>query len=64
VRGYRATPEPVRVDIPSIGVSSSLARLGRAPNGTVEVPKAFEVAGWCNRTRSTLPTRRAAPTRS
>ncbi len=46
VRGYRATPEPVRVDIPRIGVSSSLIRLGRAPDGTVEVPTAFEVAGW------------------
>jgi hypothetical protein len=46
VRGYRATPEPVRVDIPRIGVSSSLSQLGRAPDGTVEVPKAFGVAGW------------------
>ena len=46
VRGYRATPEPVRVEIPRIGVSSSLVRLGRAPDGTVEVPKAFGVAGW------------------
>jgi hypothetical protein len=46
VRGYRATPEPVRVDIQRIGVSSSLIRLGRAPDGTVEVPKSFEVAGW------------------
>jgi sortase (surface protein transpeptidase) len=46
VRGYRATPEPVRVEIPRIGVSSSLIRLGRAPDGTVEVPKAFGVAGW------------------
>jgi hypothetical protein len=31
VRGYRATPVPVRVDIPRIGVSSSLGRLGWAP---------------------------------
>ena len=46
VRGFRATPEPVRVDIPRIGVSNSLIRLGRAPDGTVEVPKAFGVAGW------------------
>jgi sortase (surface protein transpeptidase) len=46
VRGYRATPVPVRVDIPRIGVSSSLGRLGRAPDGTVGVPKAFGVAGW------------------
>ena len=45
-RGYRATPVPVRIDIPKIGVSSSLIRLGRAPEGTVEVPKPWEVAGW------------------
>jgi sortase (surface protein transpeptidase) len=46
VRGYRATPMPVRVEIPSIGVASSLDRLGRAPDGTVEVPREWEVAGW------------------
>ena len=37
-RGYRATPLPVRIIIPKIGVASSLDRLGRAPDGTVEVP--------------------------
>jgi Sortase domain len=46
VRGYRATPVPVRLDIPSIQVSSPLDRLGRAPDGTVEVPGRWEVAGW------------------
>jgi sortase (surface protein transpeptidase) len=46
VRGYRATPVPVRVEIPSIGVVSSLDRLGRAPDGTVEEPVRWEVAGW------------------
>jgi hypothetical protein len=45
-RGYTATPVPVRIDIPTIGVSSSLDRLGRAPDGTVEVPDRFDVAGW------------------
>jgi sortase (surface protein transpeptidase) len=45
-RGYRATPVPVRIDIPRIGVSSSLIRLGRAADGTVEVPMPFGVAGW------------------
>jgi hypothetical protein len=45
-RGYRATPMPVRVEIPSIGVASSLDRLGRAPDGTVEVPSDWGVAGW------------------
>ena len=48
VRGYRATPEPVRIDIPRIGVSSSLDRLGRAPDGTVQAPslRRAGVAGW------------------
>jgi sortase (surface protein transpeptidase) len=47
-RGYRATPVPVRIDIPRIGVSSSLDRLGRAPDGTVETPplRRAAVAGW------------------
>jgi Sortase domain len=45
-RGYQATPVPVRVEIPKIGVASSLGRLGRAPDGTVEVPRRFDVAGW------------------
>jgi sortase (surface protein transpeptidase) len=44
-RGYTATPVPVRIDIPKIGVSSSLSRLGREPDGTVEVPSPA-VAGW------------------
>ena len=47
-RGYRATPVPVRIDIPRIGVSSSLDRLGRAPDGTVQTPplRRAGVAGW------------------
>ena len=46
VRGYRATPVPVRVEIPRIGVASSLDRLGRAPDGTVQEPNRWAVAGW------------------
>jgi sortase (surface protein transpeptidase) len=45
-RGYRATPVPVRIDIPAIGVTSSLDRLGRAADRTVQVPSRWEVAGW------------------
>jgi sortase (surface protein transpeptidase) len=45
-RGYRATPVPVRIEIPAIGVTSSLDRLGRAPDKTVQVPSRWEVAGW------------------
>jgi Sortase domain len=46
VRGYRATPLPVRLEIPRIGVASSLDRLGRAPDGTVQEPSRWEVPGW------------------
>jgi hypothetical protein len=48
VRGYRATPLPVRIIIPKIGIASPLDRLGRAPDGTVEVPgpDRWEVPGW------------------
>jgi sortase (surface protein transpeptidase) len=45
-RSYQPTPLPVRVDIPSIGVASSLDRLGRAPDRTVQVPGDWDVAGW------------------
>jgi sortase (surface protein transpeptidase) len=45
-RGYRATPEPVRIEIPRIGVASPLIRLGKAANGTVEEPGPFDRAGW------------------
>jgi sortase (surface protein transpeptidase) len=45
-RGYRATPVPVRIEIPAIGVTSSLDRLGRAADKTVQVPSRWEVAGW------------------
>jgi hypothetical protein len=48
-RGYRATPVPVRLEIPAIGVDTELQRLGRERNGTVEVPtgpREWEEAGW------------------
>jgi hypothetical protein len=48
IRSWRRLPPspPVRVEIPAIGVSSSLVRLGLNPDGTVEVPKDFGRAGW------------------
>jgi sortase (surface protein transpeptidase) len=46
VRGYQPTPIPTRLTIPTIGVASSLDRLGRAPDGTVQVPSRWGVAGW------------------
>jgi Sortase domain len=48
-RGYRPTPVPVRLEIPRIGVSTGLQRLGRAADGTVEVPQGpgrWDTAGW------------------
>jgi sortase (surface protein transpeptidase) len=48
-RGYRATPVPVRLEIPAIGVDTRLQRLGRAGDGTVDVPSGpdkWDVAGW------------------
>jgi hypothetical protein len=48
-RGYRPTPIPVRLEIARIGVSTRLQRLGRAADGTVEVPEGphrWDTAGW------------------
>lgn len=39
-------PLPTRVMIPGIGVASDLEDLGRNPDGTVEVPDRWDVAGW------------------
>jgi hypothetical protein len=46
VRSYPAVPPPVRLRIPAVSVDTPLQRLGRAPDGTVEVPTNFAVAGW------------------
>jgi sortase (surface protein transpeptidase) len=45
-RGYQPTPVPVRLRIPKIQLTTSLEPLGRAPDGTVEVPNRFDLAGW------------------
>jgi sortase (surface protein transpeptidase) len=37
---------PVRLEIPAIGVRSSLVRLGLNADGTMQVPGDFQVAGW------------------
>jgi LPXTG-site transpeptidase (sortase) family protein len=37
---------PVRVEIPAIGVSSPLVRLGLNSDGTMQVPGDYQVAGW------------------
>ena len=41
-----ARAEPVRIDIPGIGVSSPLVDLGLNTDGTLEVPVDFDKAGW------------------
>src|SRR4029453_2219365 len=49
VRGYRSTPVPTRLEIPRIGVSTGLQRLGRKKDGTVDVPRGprkWGTAGW------------------
>jgi len=48
-RGFRPTPVPVRLEIPSIGVDTGLQRLGKEPDGTVAVPGGrhrWDEAGW------------------
>jgi hypothetical protein len=37
---------PVRLEIPAIGVSTALVRLGLGPGGAVQVPGDFRTAGW------------------
>lgn len=37
---------PARVAIPAIGVDAAMVPLGLNPNGTLEVPASFAVAGW------------------
>jgi sortase (surface protein transpeptidase) len=46
VRRYDEVAEPVRLRIPGAGVDTNLQRLGRAPDGSVEVPAGFGEAGW------------------
>jgi sortase (surface protein transpeptidase) len=48
VGSWRRLPPsaPVRLEIPAIGVSTPLIRLGLDPDGTMQVPGDFQVAGW------------------
>lgn len=46
VRRYDEVAEPVRLRITAASVDTRLQRLGRAADGTVEVPADFAVAGW------------------
>jgi hypothetical protein len=46
VRTYSAVAEPVRLRIPSIGVTTDLQHLGLAADGTVAAPTEWQTAGW------------------
>jgi sortase (surface protein transpeptidase) len=48
VGSWRRLPAsaPVRLEIPAIGVSSPLVRLGLNADGSMQVPGDFQVAGW------------------
>jgi sortase (surface protein transpeptidase) len=46
VRTYDQLALPVRLQIPAIDVSTPLVKLGRLPDGSLEVPKAWDTAGW------------------
>jgi sortase (surface protein transpeptidase) len=45
-RRYDVVARPERIRIPVIGVNSRLEALGRNPDGTIEVPQDWNVAGW------------------
>lgn len=49
VRSHDPVAPPVRVSVPSLGVSSRLQRLGLNPDGTIAVPDAWQRAGWYRR---------------
>jgi hypothetical protein len=58
VRNYRPTAVPVRLQIPAIGVDTGLLRLGKAKDGTVDVPRGphqWDQAGWYAGEGGTLP---------
>ncbi len=46
VRTYDQPAPPARLQIPAIGVSTPLVRLGRLPDGSIEVPHDWNTAGW------------------
>ena len=44
--GRRASRPPVHIEIPAIGVSAAVIRLGLNRDGTMQVPADFGVTGW------------------
>jgi hypothetical protein len=45
-RGAQRAARPVRLEIPAIGVSARIVRLGLNPDRTLEVPSDFADTGW------------------
>jgi sortase (surface protein transpeptidase) len=45
-RSAKQVPRPVALTIPAIGVSTRLERLGRTPQGALQVPASTTEAGW------------------
>jgi LPXTG-site transpeptidase (sortase) family protein len=39
-------PNPIRLLVPAMGMSAPIIPLGLNPDGSLEVPKSFSVAGW------------------
>lgn len=51
LRDYRPArsvpvPRPTRVELPSVGISSDLERLGLDADGVIQAPSRWETAGW------------------
>lgn len=40
--------EPVSLHIPDVGIETSLVFVGQKDDGTMEVPKSYDIAGWYN----------------
>lgn len=49
VQAVMAESEPVRLRIPKINVDTTFVELGKNKDGTLEVPKEYDVVGWYNR---------------
>jgi sortase (surface protein transpeptidase) len=45
-RVWKQMPPPSRLEIPAIGVSAPIIKLGRNGDGTAQVPHSFSDAGW------------------
>jgi sortase (surface protein transpeptidase) len=45
----RRVAAPVRIEIPAIGVRSTLDRVGRTPDGAVATPRDWQTAAWYRR---------------